>query len=165
MRAMLAAAVLLLGILAGGDLASAEPQRSAEEARAQGTATGRARIEALAFGPLEFEPPTPDKHEVSGVRVLLLEDRSLPLVSVFARFRGGYGLFPREWYAPAMGLPALLRSGGSDHPMTLLQRAGVDLGRPDAVRAVVRQLDDLVSQLERAVKGNVRAGTGRHEHE
>lgn len=42
----------------------------------------------------------------------------------------------------------LLRSGGSDHPMTLLQRAGVDLSQPDTVRAVVAQLDDLVTRLE-----------------
>ena len=28
------------------------------------------------------------------------------------------------------------------------QRAGVDLSRPEAVRAVVRQLDELVTQLE-----------------
>jgi zinc protease len=67
----------------------------------------------MEFGPIEFEPPTPERHEASGVRVLLLEDRTLPLVNVFARFRGGYGLFSREWYAAAMGLPALLRSGGT----------------------------------------------------
>ena len=42
----------------------------------------------------------------------------------------------------------LLRSGGSDHPMTLLKRAGVDLAQPDTVRAVVKQLDDLVTRLE-----------------
>jgi oligoendopeptidase F len=42
----------------------------------------------------------------------------------------------------------LLRAGGSDHPMTLLQRAGVDLSRPATVRAVVGQLDGLVTQLE-----------------
>ncbi|MDP2320155.1 MAG: oligoendopeptidase F [Acidobacteriota bacterium] len=42
----------------------------------------------------------------------------------------------------------LLRSGGSDHPMTLLERAGVDLAQPDTVRAVVAQLDDLVTRLE-----------------
>jgi oligoendopeptidase F len=45
----------------------------------------------------------------------------------------------------------LLKSGGSDHPMALLQRAGVDLSRPATVQAVVEQLDTLVSQLERAV--------------
>jgi oligoendopeptidase F len=45
----------------------------------------------------------------------------------------------------------LLRAGGSDHPMRLLQRAGVDLSQPDTVRAVVGQLDRLVSQLEAEV--------------
>ena len=42
----------------------------------------------------------------------------------------------------------LLKAGGSDHPMRLLQRAGVDLSEPSTVRAVVDQLDDLVSRLE-----------------
>ena len=45
----------------------------------------------------------------------------------------------------------LLKSGGSDHPMTLLQRAGVDLSQPETVRAVVDQLDTLVTQLEKAL--------------
>jgi len=43
---------------------------------------------------------------------------------------------------------ALLRSGGSDYPMELLRSAGVDLSQPDTVRAVVDQLDDLVTRLE-----------------
>jgi oligoendopeptidase F len=42
----------------------------------------------------------------------------------------------------------LLRAGGSDHPMALLERAGVDLSQPDTVRAVATQLDDLVTRLE-----------------
>ena len=42
----------------------------------------------------------------------------------------------------------LLEAGGSDHPMTLLQRAGVDLSQPEPIRAVVAQLDALVSRLE-----------------
>ena len=42
----------------------------------------------------------------------------------------------------------LLRAGGSDYPMNLLQRAGVDLSQPDTVRAVVKQLDGLVTRLE-----------------
>jgi oligoendopeptidase F len=46
---------------------------------------------------------------------------------------------------------SLLKAGGSDHPMALLQRAGVDLGRPETVQAVVQQLDDLVTQLEDAI--------------
>jgi oligoendopeptidase F len=45
----------------------------------------------------------------------------------------------------------LLKSGGSDHPMTLLKRAGVDLSKPEPVRAVVDQLDQLVTQLENEI--------------
>jgi oligoendopeptidase F len=43
---------------------------------------------------------------------------------------------------------SLLKAGGSDHPVPLLQRAGVDLTRPETVRAVVDQLDGLVTKLE-----------------
>jgi oligoendopeptidase F len=46
---------------------------------------------------------------------------------------------------------ALLKAGGSDHPMALLQRAGVDLSRPEPVRAVVEQMETLVSRLEREI--------------
>ena len=49
----------------------------------------------------------------------------------------------------------LLKSGGSDHPMALLQRAGVDLSRPETVRAVVDQLDTLVTRLEGEIKSQV----------
>jgi oligoendopeptidase F len=45
----------------------------------------------------------------------------------------------------------LLRAGGSDHPIALLQRAGVDLSQPEPVRAVVDQLDALVTRLEQAI--------------
>jgi oligoendopeptidase F len=44
---------------------------------------------------------------------------------------------------------ALLRSGGSDYPMELLRKAGVDLSQPDTVLAVVDQLDGLVTRLEK----------------
>ncbi|MGE0042751.1 MAG: oligoendopeptidase F [Vicinamibacterales bacterium] len=47
----------------------------------------------------------------------------------------------------------LLRAGGSDHPMRLLARAGVDLSQPDTVRAVVEQLDSLVTRLEAELEG------------
>jgi oligoendopeptidase F len=43
----------------------------------------------------------------------------------------------------------LLRAGGSDYPMNLLARAGVDLSQPDTVRAVSVELDTLVKRLER----------------
>lgn len=45
----------------------------------------------------------------------------------------------------------LLKAGSSAHPMALLKRAGVDLSSPETIRAVVDQLADLVTQLERAV--------------
>jgi oligoendopeptidase F len=42
----------------------------------------------------------------------------------------------------------LLKAGGSDYPMNLLARAGVDLSQPDTVRAVAAELDALVARLE-----------------
>jgi oligoendopeptidase F len=46
----------------------------------------------------------------------------------------------------------LLKSGGSDHPMTLLKNAGVDLSQPETVRAVSSQLNGLVDRLERELQ-------------
>jgi oligoendopeptidase F len=43
---------------------------------------------------------------------------------------------------------SLLSAGGSDYPMNLLARAGVDLSQPDTVRAVAAELDMLVGRLE-----------------
>ena len=48
---------------------------------------------------------------------------------------------------------SLLRAGGSDYPMTLLARAGVDLSQPDTVRAVAAELDVLVARLEAELAG------------
>jgi oligoendopeptidase F len=45
----------------------------------------------------------------------------------------------------------LLKAGGSDHPMPLLKRAGVDLTTPAPVQAVVDQFDRLVTRLETAL--------------
>ena len=42
----------------------------------------------------------------------------------------------------------LLKSGGSDYPMELLKRAGVDLTQRATVQAVIDQMDELVAQLE-----------------
>jgi oligoendopeptidase F len=47
---------------------------------------------------------------------------------------------------------SLLRAGGSDYPMNLLSRAGVDLSQPDTVSAVATGLDALVGQLEDALR-------------
>ena len=43
---------------------------------------------------------------------------------------------------------ALLKSGGNDHPMEQLKKAGVDLTQATAVKAVIEQLDRLVGQME-----------------
>lgn len=43
---------------------------------------------------------------------------------------------------------SLLRAGGSDYPMNLLARAGVDLSEPHTVRSVAAELDMLVGRLE-----------------
>ena len=42
----------------------------------------------------------------------------------------------------------LLKSGGNDHPMTQLQKAGVDLSKRETIQAVVDQMDELVAQME-----------------
>ncbi|MEP7085147.1 MAG: M3 family oligoendopeptidase, partial [Betaproteobacteria bacterium] len=42
----------------------------------------------------------------------------------------------------------LLKSGGNDHPVAQLQKAGVDLTKRETVQAVVDQLDELVTQME-----------------
>jgi oligoendopeptidase F len=41
-----------------------------------------------------------------------------------------------------------LKSGGNDHPMEQLRKAGVDLTQRETVQAVVDQMDELVSQME-----------------
>ncbi|NVO03298.1 MAG: oligoendopeptidase F [Bacteroidetes bacterium] len=43
----------------------------------------------------------------------------------------------------------LLKSGGNDFPMEQLKKAGVDLSKPETVKAVIDQMDDLVTQLEK----------------
>jgi len=43
----------------------------------------------------------------------------------------------------------LLKSGGNDYPMEQLKKAGVDLTEPATVQAIVGQLGDLVTRLEK----------------
>jgi oligoendopeptidase F len=42
----------------------------------------------------------------------------------------------------------LLRSGGNDHPMAQLKKAGVDLTQRATIQAVIDQMDELVTRLE-----------------
>lgn len=94
-------------VLAGCALALATP------AHAQAPA-GKAAVESLRYPPLRFRAPVPERHEVEGVAVLYMEDHTVPLVTVLARFRGGYSLFDRRLFAAASALPALLRYGGTE---------------------------------------------------
>ena len=74
----------------------------------------REMVRALEFEELRFTPPVVRKETLSsGVDVLFLEDRTLPLVTLYARFKGGYALLPRDLYAAATALPGLIRSGGT----------------------------------------------------
>lgn len=46
----------------------------------------------------------------------------------------------------------LLSSGGNDYPIEQLKKAGVDMSNPDAVNAVSKELDRLVTLLEKELK-------------
>jgi oligoendopeptidase F len=50
----------------------------------------------------------------------------------------------------------MLKAGGSDHPLTLLKRAGVDLRDPAVYREAFQYVDDLVSEMERIAARSVR---------
>ncbi len=106
-----APAVLRVALVLLAGFASAETHLRAQ---ATPSLTGREAVERLSFEPLEFEQPEVTRVTVGEVDVLLLEDSALPLVTVHAYFRGGYGLFDRDLYAAATGLPALMRYGGTE---------------------------------------------------
>jgi zinc protease len=84
-------------------------------ASGQASAQDRSRpFEEIRPGALRFDPPEPRRLQTTkGVEVLLLEDHTLPLVSVFARFRGGPSNFPRTHLAASSAVPGLLRSAGT----------------------------------------------------
>ena len=45
-----------------------------------------------------------------------------------------------------------LKSGGSRYPLEALRVAGVDMAKPDAVKATAKYFDSLISELEELVK-------------
>ncbi len=67
---------------------------------------------------------------------------------LIARITGSEG----ERRAGVEAFLELLRAGGSDYPMNLLKRAGVDLSTSAPAEAVVAQLDRRVSQLEAEIE-------------
>jgi len=76
---------------------------------------GRAAIDTMSFPPLEFEPPAPERFTLSnGIEVYYMEDRSLPLVNLYALFRGGAAYFGRSDLAAATAVgSSLLLTGGT----------------------------------------------------
>ncbi len=88
--------------LSSGEARAAPPQQSVRE-----------RIAALEFPELRFSPVKPRKETVRGVPVYFAQDRELPLVTVYATFRGGVRRFAREHFAAATAVPALMRTGGT----------------------------------------------------
>jgi len=46
----------------------------------------------------------------------------------------------------------LLRSGGNDHPITQLQKAGVDFTTTEPTKALVKEMDSLVDRLEEELR-------------
>lgn len=114
--AALAASTALMALLAG---CAPTPGPTPGPAPRQDTVAplpvGREAVEELHFRPLAFEAPEPDRFELSnGITVFFLRDASLPLVDLIAEFKGGYGYFPRDRYAAATALAALLRNGGTE---------------------------------------------------
>ncbi len=98
--------VLLAGLLAVGAVSPVAGQQTPP--------VGREAAMALRFREVRFDPPRVQEHTLkTGVPVFLMEDHSLPLVTLYARFRGGYALLPRSSYAAASALAGLLRSGGT----------------------------------------------------
>lgn len=76
--------------------------------------TTTAAVESLEFAELEFRHSEAERYRVEpGVEVFFFENHSLPLVSVFARFRGGPSYFSREEHGATTAVPMLLRSGGT----------------------------------------------------
>ncbi|HEX7051951.1 MAG TPA: pitrilysin family protein [Longimicrobiales bacterium] len=75
---------------------------------------GKAAVEALEYPPLHFDAPPVEHFTLSnGIPVYFSPDHSLPLVRLFASFKGGPTYFGREDLAAATALGSLLLTGGT----------------------------------------------------
>lgn len=74
---------------------------------------GLEAVRALTFPPLDFTPPEAAEHEVLGVTVFHLEDRTFPLVELYVQIRGGVNHVQRADALAMTALSSLLRTGGS----------------------------------------------------
>lgn len=76
----------------------------------------RATVEAMerGFQALRFTPPTPRQARLSnGVQVFMLEDHSLPVVSINIVGRHGVANLPDSLWAAGWNADAMLRTGGT----------------------------------------------------
>ena len=113
--------VLVAALLAGGACSigrGPEPGSPAAVAdsllRREGPPVGRRVVERLRYPSLRFDPPSPERLELSnGVTVFFLRDATLPVIDVFMDLRGGYAHFEREHYGAAAALLPMLRNGGT----------------------------------------------------
>ena len=116
------------------------------------------RYENLEFDPLTFNQPDVKAYKIlEDVDVLFLEDNSLPLVSVFARFRGGTSHFSQEQQGVVTAVPMLLRSGGtvtlpSDSVDALLEYHAIDISFGRDGRTSFSALNTLTNYLDEALE-------------
>jgi zinc protease len=86
---------------------------------------GRAAVDALRFRPLEFRPRAAERFTLSnGVTVFFMEDHTLPLINLYALFRGGSSYFERSDLAAAtaLGSSLLLTAGTASLPPDSVDR-------------------------------------------
>jgi len=127
------------------------------QAQVPAQVSGREAAEALRFDEIRFDPPQPEQHEIAGVPVFFIEDHSLPLVSVFASFKGGYARFDRGHYAAATALPSLLRYGGTrtlspDSVDELLEHYAIQTSFGSGGESIVASVNTLTEHLSLAVE-------------
>jgi zinc protease len=150
-RAVPAAAALLV-LCAGCDripLAGARDQ------------TGRAGVpphpNAIAYPPLEFRPPKPERAALSnGLQVLLLPRHELPLVDVQVMVRTGYAYDPPGRAGLALLTCAAMRSGGTGahSPEDLdaaLERMGASVSVDAGLERTTARLSCRAADLEPAL--------------
>jgi predicted Zn-dependent peptidase len=83
-------------------------------AAAQQTGDTKAQIQALQFGPLRFNPPTPKRVVLSnGVPVYLLVDHTLPLLDVELISKVGVANLPDSLWGVGWQADNLMRTGGT----------------------------------------------------